>query len=516
MWCGLGNVYYNFRNTTEAEAAHSKAVDLAGQLTNLDSKNSLLLCLELSDWDITQGKLEEAEIVLQQTLTAALELSEFKMAADAFQALGNVYCETGKYGMAEEAFLKSIEINTELFEEESHSVGYAYLRLAYIYEKQGRLFEETESLHKNLSVTSKIYGEKSLQFAFSLGLLGGNYFFHKRYTEAEILLQQSINISQQDDCEINTLPLGTCFLCLGIIYEDLGQIPEAEKLYTNAAERLLNIKEAYPITDIYFQLSYIYLLQNRLDETVAILLKVVSISVNFSKQNNRFSLPKIYNILAQIYFKQRKLPECESCLSLLIETVDQEKRERDQEYLQAHMILAVIYMFQGKLGDAEALTVKGMQVSQLQESHQELLNFYCILAWIYFKQSRLPDTEFICVTAIDKMKLLPCFFGCFLKVNEILYDTYMCEERYADAGRIILSTIDAIQREPGDQHEHFADAYYKLGQIYIQQCRLEEAESLLQVSFDIFTRLGERHKKQALLAYRSLILVSDGFVGGGR
>lgn len=99
-----------------------------------------------------------------------------------------------------------------------------------------------------------------------------------------------------------------------------------------------------------------------------------------------------YKLLAIAYFRQSKWSESEVAFTKCIELL---RNENPDEHLEHYKDLAITLKNQGKLAEAEIVTVKpiGILVQYFGETHQALLELYFVLADIYYAQSPLSEAK---------------------------------------------------------------------------------------------------------------------------
>ena len=98
IWMDLSEGYSREGNLTAREAALEKAAQLQDQLGSYDSRTRAYFALTLGTLFSAQGQHVKAEVMLQQSLTAALEISKAnEEVAHALSMLGFDYMEQGKY-----------------------------------------------------------------------------------------------------------------------------------------------------------------------------------------------------------------------------------------------------------------------------------------------------------------------------------------------------------------------------------------------------------------------------------
>lgn len=188
-------------------------------------------------------------------------------------------------------------------------------------------------------------------------------------------------------------------------------------------------------------LGYIFVKQERWEEARTILLKLVSILKAMRKDD----VPHIHYSLATVCFELKKWSESEEYLVQTIEML--EKQEIGLNYLFANDALAIDFLKQGKLVEAEATIVKGINtiITRFGETHSVLPRFLCNLANIYYLQGRLSEAELTYILVIDKMNLLPVEY--FTQIVSASFDLYIIyeEEKRSEAEQVLISVIDLIQ-----------------------------------------------------------------------
>lgn len=154
-----------------------------------------------------------------------------------------------------------------------------------------------------------------------------------------------------------------------------------------------------------------------------------------------------------------------------------EKQEINSSYAFIHRHLALFFLQQGRLFDAETTIMKGIDtLKHLEGTYEELPSFYYVLATIYNWQGRLAEAEETYILAIEGMKLLPDENNARLvEANLRLYLIYCPKKRYSEAKRVLKFAIDLIEKT-GDFHKQLVEAYKQLAGIYFLQMKWLRSE----------------------------------------
>ncbi len=101
--------------------------------------------------------------------------------------LGAVYHAQGKFGLAEEAYQKALELKIQLFGEEHYETAFCFQNLAAVHSARAQ-FDKAEPLYlKAISIKEKTYGENSEELLTSLKNLLMLFQKMERKEEAEKL-----------------------------------------------------------------------------------------------------------------------------------------------------------------------------------------------------------------------------------------------------------------------------------------------------------------------------------------
>jgi tetratricopeptide (TPR) repeat protein len=101
--------------------------------------------------------------------------------------LGAVYHAQGKFGLAEEAYQKALDLKIQLFGEEHYETAFCFQNLAAVHSARAQ-FDKAEPLYlKAISIKEKTYGENSEELLTSLKNLLMLFQKMERKEEAEKL-----------------------------------------------------------------------------------------------------------------------------------------------------------------------------------------------------------------------------------------------------------------------------------------------------------------------------------------
>jgi tetratricopeptide (TPR) repeat protein len=213
---------------------------------NTESLNHFELCLELSNKnnfkEISaammnnlgslyngQGKIEDAEKFLRESLEIKRQLGDKHGIAMSLYNLGILFKDQGKMDEAEKFHHESLEIRRQLGDKQG--IGSSLDGLGILYKGQGKMEEAEKFLHESLEIRRQL-GDKH-GIALSLRNLGILFKDQSKIEEAEKFHLESLEIRRQLG---DKKRIGDSLNNLGILYKGQGKMEEAEKLYHESLE----------------------------------------------------------------------------------------------------------------------------------------------------------------------------------------------------------------------------------------------------------------------------------------
>jgi len=358
-----------------------------------------------------------------------------------------------------EALIESLETKdseSPLLASLHSQVGCAYLARV----ERGRSQEYTEEIevargHLNKALQLLSQSEEPREYARSLDKLGRSYQLQGRYSEAEPLFLQALEIRKTElgDRHPST---ATSLNNLAELYESQGRYSEAEPLLVQALEiRKAELGDRHPSTA--------------------------------SSLNN----------LAELYRSQGRYSEAEPLYVQALEIYKAELGDRHPSTASSLNNLALLYDSQGRYSEAEPLYVQALEISkaELGDRHPSTATSLNNLAALYESQGRYSDAEPLLVQALElsKAELGDHHPSTASSLNN-LAALYRSQGRYGEAEPLYVQALEIRKAELGDRHPDTAGSLFNLAVLYYQTERSSQALPLIQQAIAIYTDvLGTEH-----------------------
>ena len=296
-----------FRFDTKKTAAVSKTEFEPFRLLVEDDNRELPSLIPLEDLQDLIARTEQKK-GLQDPSLASLYVSMGKIY---HRRIESGECENfqKEYEWAIDCFKKAIALQQESDMELELSSSLNYL--AGLYRSQGR-YSEAELLYlQAVEIDRRSLPEDHPNLATNLNNLAALYYFQGRYSEAEPLYLQALEIGRRSLPEDHP-SLATHLNNLAGLYESQGRYSEAEPLYLQAVEidRRSLPKDHPSLASDFNNLAGLYKSQGRYSEAEPLYLQAVEI--------NRRSLPEDhprlatdFNNLAELYRSEGRYSEAE-------------------------------------------------------------------------------------------------------------------------------------------------------------------------------------------------------------
>jgi tetratricopeptide (TPR) repeat protein len=302
--------------------------------------------------------------------------------ASLYASMGKIYyrriesgeCENfqQEYELAIDCFKKAIALQQELDMELELSSSLNYL--AGLYKSQGR-YSEAEPLYlQALEIGRRSLPEDHPSLAIHLNNLAGLYRSQGRYSEAEPLYLQALEIDRRSLPEDHP-SLATNLNNLAGLYQSQGRYSEAEPLYLQALEiDRRSLPEDHPYLATYLNnLALLYKSQGRYSEAEPLYLQALEIDRR-SLPEDHPSLATDLNNLALLYKSQGRYSEAEPLYLQALE-IDRRSLPEDHPSLAIDLNnLAGLYRSQGRYSEAEPLCLQAVEIlrSKLPENHPDI------------------------------------------------------------------------------------------------------------------------------------------------
>lgn len=353
------------------------------------------------------------------------------------------------------------------------SLATLYSRLADIYRSRldrgesQNYQEEQELAIKYWRKAIELQNESGLQIdlATSLNNLAGLYRATGRYSEAEPLYQQALELRKRLLGD-NHPAFATSLNNLAGLYKSTGQYSKAELLYQQALElRKHLLADNHP--DVAASLNNLALLydeQGRYDEAEPLYLQSLELGKRLLGENHP-SFALILNNLALLYYHQGRYSEAEPLSQQAIELDKRFLGEDNPDVATDLHNLGLIYRAQGRYDQAEPLFLQSLELKErvLQKAHPLLADTIYALGYMYREQGRYNEAEPLCLKALefDKHLLGDNHPNVAESLNN-LAEIYRVTGRYSEAKPLYLQALDICKRVWGVNHPRTINVHKNL------------------------------------------------------
>lgn len=185
-----------------------------------------------------QAKYQEAQSAYEQAIAMVTE-SEGENAPELIQPIGKLATllyESGQYSRAESLLVRQIGMMNTTGKPDKQS-GMALATLGKVYLTQHRYDLAEQAARDSLKVYDRIGEPEGLGAAFGYSILGAISTQHGEYSSAEDSLQRALSIMQKNLAPDDRL-VSEGIANLGLLYVAAGTLEKAEPLLAEAHERL--------------------------------------------------------------------------------------------------------------------------------------------------------------------------------------------------------------------------------------------------------------------------------------
>ncbi|MBI4781362.1 MAG: tetratricopeptide repeat protein [Oscillatoriophycideae cyanobacterium NC_groundwater_1537_Pr4_S-0.65um_50_18] len=366
--------FWSWRKGVFRFASRKRATVAAAEMEGV---RSALKGLDLPEIDEdTLLPLEDLKALIQKT---ADRNPNDPLLAGLYNQMGRIYAGRLERGEAQdyrteaaraiEYFEKAISLQAEPGQELDLANSLNWL--GYLYKSQGR-YSEAEALYvQALELRQRLLGEEHSAVANILNNLAGLYDSQGRYSEAEPLYVQALEMSKRLLGEDHP-DVANSLNNLAGLYESQGRYSEAEPLYVQALEmskRLLGEEHSDVATRLN-NLAALYDSQGRYSEAEPLYVQALDMSKRLLGEDHPAVATSLNN-LAYLYYSQGRYSEAEP---LYVQALDMSKRLLGEEHPDVATRLnnlALLYESQGRYSEAEPLYVQALKnfEQQLGENH---------------------------------------------------------------------------------------------------------------------------------------------------
>ncbi|MFB8788233.1 MAG: tetratricopeptide repeat protein [Potamolinea sp.] len=257
---------------------------------------------------------------------------------------------------------KAIDLQKEFGLEED--LATSLNNLAGLYNSQGR-YTEAEPLYlQALELTKRLLGEDHPDVASSLNNLAYLYKSQGRYTEAEPLYLQALELTKRLLGEDHP-DVASSLNNLAYLYKSQGRYTEAEPLYLQALElwkRLLGEDHPNVATSLN-NLAALYESQGRYSEAEPLYLQALELTKRLLGEDHPAVATSLNN-LAGLYNSQGRYTEAEPLYLQALELTKRLLGEDHPAVATSLNNLAGLYKSQGRYTEAEPLYLQALEIAQ--------------------------------------------------------------------------------------------------------------------------------------------------------
>ena len=386
---------------------------------------------------------------------------------------------------------------------ENHpNVALSLNNLAELYYSQGR-YSEAEPLFKQaLDLRKRTLAENHPLVASSLNSLAELYRRQGRYSEAEPLLKQALELRKRTLGE-NHPDVASSLNNLAELYKNQGRYSEAEPLLKQALElRKRTLGENHPdVASSLNNLAELYENQGRYSKAEPLLKQALELYRRLLGKNHPDVAGSLNN-LAELYENQGRYSEAEPLLKQALELFKRTLGENHSLVATSLSNLAALYYRQGRYSEAEPLLKQALELRKrtLGENHPDVASSLNNLAELYENQGRYSEAEPLLKQTLELFKrTLGENHPNVATSLSNLAAVYYRQGRYSEAEPLLKQTLELFKRTLGENHPDVASSLNNLAELYENQGRYSEAEPLLKQTLELFRRiLGENHPNVAL------------------
>jgi len=237
----LGAVYFVQGRFTEAERLTLKAFTAMQGIEDPETWQLVDITGGLGRGRRLQGDYEEAESLMQK----ALQISRDKWGEDMHtllfeHALGDLYCDLGRYNKAEQYLTEALAGRREIWDECHPDILVTQGSLGWLRYRQGRYEQAEKLLTEALEGVRRVVGNSHTETTHAMHGLGALYVSQGRHDEAEPLLKEAVKITNDLLGENNWQALYITNT-LSKLYTEQRRFVEAEKQYIETLKAQRNI-----------------------------------------------------------------------------------------------------------------------------------------------------------------------------------------------------------------------------------------------------------------------------------
>lgn len=406
------------------------------------------------DKEVTDAQIKQAYFAALKSAKAAYELSKQVLGADAPETARRkgtyamLLSSTGDYAGAQREYEEILHAVEKAKGAESREALYALMPLAGVYWSQSR-YEDLEPLmQRELALTKKLDGEKSIMYASQLSTYGALLNVRNEYSAAQkvyedvLALQESLAPSKDDIQLLGPIQM------LASIYFQTNQQPKAIALY----DRAIAISNKAPTTTPMMKVS------------------------------------TMWGVASQYYYGGRKdlaAPMIKKTIELADKEIARLEKDKPDDYQLPALLGQVGYMYRqsGDLANAEKAFVKTIAFAEAKHTYS---GWESALADLKREQGKPKEALALLEKAKAEMtKLSPMSATAYnIQIADVLREM----GDYKRAEQVIDEHRKQVIKNWGKKHPMYGSAQMSAVNIYAAAGNIKEAEKTLDEALDIAER----------------------------
>lgn len=387
---------------TEAVPILQELTELMGEKFGYDHELYALTASDLAIMYNTVGRLDEAEAILKKSLETTVKTigPNHPNVSYISNALGDVYFNKYQFNLAEQLYLRAVDVEKESMTRKNPRKASTFANLASIYHQNGNYALALNYVERALEFSSRVADEAS--YIQILNILGLIQLEMGQPGKARGSLDDALRLATRYDDLVNLeiITLNN----LGYLARELGDYDQAEKIFQSALtknERVNGIE--HPMSSsILLNIGTLYFSRNRLDEAVVIYQSILKTGEEkFGTEHPALAVPLFQ--LSQVY-----LQKFDTKLASLY--LNQAYVAALKAYGRDHPLIASILSSKaqihenlGELKEAETLYLSSIQVWENIPGREDLLSWqvYNDLAGLYLSMESFELAEEFYVQALQ-------------------------------------------------------------------------------------------------------------------
>ncbi|AFZ27510.1 Tfp pilus assembly protein PilF [Cylindrospermum stagnale PCC 7417] len=353
---------------------------------------------------------------------------------------------------------------------------------------------------------------ENTQLATSLNGLATLYYTQGRYSKAEPLYQQSLEIRKRL-LGLNHPAVASSLNNLAALYKSQGHYSNAELLYQQSLEiKKFQLGLDHPdVATSLNNLATLYYSQGRYSEAEALIQQ--SLEIRKSQLGlDHLDVASTLNNLASLYNSQGRYSEAEPLIQQSLEIRKSQLGLEHPDVASTLNNLATLYCFQGRYSEAEPLIQQSLEIrkSQLGLDHLSVATSLNNLAALYKSQRRYSKAEPLLQQSlkISQRQLGLDHSDVAFTLNH-LAGLYCFQGRYSEAEPLFQQSLEIRKRQLGLDHPDVAASLNDLALLYHFQGRYSDAEFLYQQSLEIRKRLLGQDHPDVATSFNNLALLYE-------